>query len=117
MRDAIGRIENHVDVLHRDGTEILNDTAPPQPAKGACAVCLGVYEKTGRHIPINSNTLSGHSTQPAHCREPGFSWKRLSRNENGNAFSGMYDFKTYDLNGNLTFEQKGDLKAERITPD
>ena len=35
------------DAWHSDGTEILNDTAPPQPANGAGTVCLGVFKKTG----------------------------------------------------------------------
>jgi hypothetical protein len=28
------------DQWHSDGTEILNDTAPPQPANGAGTICL-----------------------------------------------------------------------------
>ena len=35
------------DVWHSDGTEILNDNAPPAPANGGGNFCMGVYEKTG----------------------------------------------------------------------
>ena len=104
------------DVWHRDGTEILNDTAPPQPANGSGTVCLGVYEKTGpRTYKLKHPFWSFDAT--ATLIGTGVFLEEVTLDENGNAFSGTYDFKTYDLNGNLTFEQKGDLKAERITPD
>lgn len=65
------------DQFHSDGTEILNDTAPPQPANGAGTVCLGVFKKTGpstyklQHpfwIFDANGILAG----------TGFSWKKLS---------------------------------------
>lgn len=34
------------DMWHSDGTELLNDTATPQPANGAGTICLGVYKKS-----------------------------------------------------------------------
>src|SRR5437870_892905 len=35
------------DAWQSGGTEILNDTLPPQPANGGGTVCLGVYKKIG----------------------------------------------------------------------
>lgn len=104
------------DVWHRDGTEILNDNAPPQPANGAGTVCLGVYEKTGpRTYKLKHPFWSFDAT--ATLTGTGVFLEEVTLDENGNAFSGTYTFRTYDLNGNLTYEQKGNLKAQRITPD
>jgi len=104
------------DVWHRDGTEILNDNAPPQPANGAGTVCLGVYEKTGpRTYKLKHPFWSFDAT--ATLTGTGVFLEEVIVDENGNAFSGTYTFRTYDLSGNLTYEQKSGLKAERITPD
>jgi hypothetical protein len=104
------------DVWHSDGTEILNDTAPPQPANGSGTVCLGVYEKTGpRAYKIKHPFWSFDAT--GSLIGTGVFLDQVTLDENGNSFSGTYDFITYDLNENITFEQKGDLKADRITPD
>jgi hypothetical protein len=104
------------DVWHSDGTEILNDTAPPQPANGAGTICLGVYKKTGlrsyklRHpfwIFDATATLVG----------TGVFLENVTLNLTGNSYAGSFEFITYDLNGNLTFDATGELKAERITVD
>src|SRR6516164_8310563 len=35
------------DLWNSDGTEILNDIAPPQPANGSGTICLGVFKTVG----------------------------------------------------------------------
>ena len=37
--------------------------------------------------------------------------------ETGNNYSGSFKFITYDLNGKITDQVSGDIKAERITVD
>ena len=104
------------DVWHSDGTEVLNDTAPPQPANGSGTVCLGVYEKTGpRTYKIKHPFWSFDATGT--LVGTGVFLEEVTLDENGNSFAGTYVTKNFDLNGTVTFEQTGDLKAERITPD
>ena len=104
------------DVWHSDGTEILNDTAPPQPANGSGTVCLGVYEKTGpRTYKLRHPFWSFDATST--LIGTGAILEEVTLDENGNSISGTYVFKTFDLKGNLTYEQTGNLKAERITAD
>jgi hypothetical protein len=104
------------DAWHSDGTEILNDNGQPQPANGAGTVCLGIYKKTGpgtyklKH-PSWSIDANGVLAGVIVILE------EVTLDADGNAFSGTYEWKSYDLKGNLTFEQTGDLKADRITPD
>jgi len=104
------------DAWHSDGTEILVDNAPPQPANGAGAVCIGVYKKTGpgtyllRHVfwTIDSNgNLSGS----------GVIIEIVTLHAGGDSYHGTFKYDAYNLSGNLIFEATGDLNAERITPD
>jgi hypothetical protein len=104
------------DIWHSDGTEILNDTAPPQPANGSGTVCLGVFEKTGPHSYKLRHVFWSFDATGTLVGNGDF-LEEVTVDESGSSFSGTCDFKTFDLKGNLTFEQSGDLKAERITPD
>jgi hypothetical protein len=104
------------DAWHSDGTEILVDNAPPQPANGSGAVCIGVYTKTGPHtfklkhvfwsIDANGN-LAGS----------GVIGENVTLDAGGNSYHGTFKYAAYDLSGNLVFEATGDISAERITPD
>lgn len=104
------------DQWHSDGTEILNDTAPPQPANGAGTVCLGVYKKVGartyklRHpfwIIDGQGNLAGN----------GVFLEAVTLGKGSKTYGGSFAFITYDLNGNTTFQIAGDIKAQRITVD
>jgi hypothetical protein len=104
------------DAWHSDGTEILVDNAPPQPANGAGAVCIGVYKKTGpgayllKHVfwTIDANgNLSGS----------GVIMETVTLDAGANTYHGTFTEDVFDLSGNLIFEATGDLNAERITPD
>jgi len=104
------------DVWHSDGTEILNDTAPPQPANGAGTICLGVYKKTGpRTYQLKHPFWMFDAT--ATLVGTGVILEQVTVDLSGNSYSGAFEFSTYDLKGNLTFAASGDLKAERITVD
>jgi hypothetical protein len=101
---------------HSDGTEILNDIAPPQAANGSGAVCLGTYEKSGpgtyklRHIgwlfDANAN-LAGTAVII----------ETITVDLGGDTFHGTFDFKQYDLSGNVVFEATGNVSGKRVTVD
>jgi len=104
------------DQWHSDGTEVLNDTAPPQPANGAGTVCLGVYKKVGagtyklRHpfwIFDGQGNLAGN----------GVFLEVVTVNKGSKTYGGTFAFITYDLSGNTTFQIAGEIKAQRITVD
>jgi hypothetical protein len=104
------------DQWQSDGTEILNDTAPPQPANGAGTICLGVFKKTGprtyklRH-PFWSFDANGN------LAGTGVFLENITVDKSGNNYGGSFSFFTYDLNGNVTSGVTGEIKAERITVD
>jgi hypothetical protein len=104
------------DQFHSDGTEILNDTAPPQPANGAGTVCLGVFKKTGPRTyklkhPFWSFDANGILVGT------GVFLEQIIVDKDGKSFSGSFSFFTYDLNGAVTSQVTGELTAERITAD
>jgi hypothetical protein len=104
------------DAWHSDGTEILNDTAPPQPANGAGTVCLGVYKKTApatyklRH-PFWSFDANGN------LAGSGVILETVTLDTGGDSYHGSFTFDVYNLSGNLISEVTGDLSAKRITVD
>jgi hypothetical protein len=103
------------DQWHNDGTEILNDTAPPQPANGAGTVCLGVYKQTQpgsiklKH-PFWAFDASGNFAGNGVISET------IALDSEGNAYHGSFSYKVYDPSGNLIFSTTGTLSAQRITP-
>ena len=104
------------DEWHSDGTEVLNDTAPPQPANGAGTVCLGVYKKIApatyklRH-PFWSFDANGN------LAGSGVILETVTVDEGGNTYHGTFTFDQFNLSGNLIFEATGKLNATRITAD
>lgn len=104
------------DQWHSDGTEILNDVAPPQPANGAGTICLGVYVKTGpntyhlRH-PFWSMDANGN------LAATGFILEDITVESDGNTYSGNFTFLEYDLDGSLIFEADGSVSATRMTAE
>lgn len=104
------------DQWHSDWTEILNDTAPPQPANGTGTICLGVYKKTGpgtyksKH-PFWSFDATGTLVGT------GVILENLIVDHSGDQYTGSFEWITYDLNGHVTSDTQGELKAKRITVD
>jgi hypothetical protein len=95
---------------HADGTEFETADAPPLIG----AVCVGVWKQEGRAVFDNhfgwTWDLSGLvPTGSFNLLET------LTLSSNGNAYTGSFDFITYDINGNLSGEHKGTVTAARIT--
>ena len=114
--DGMTNFDEGFDLWHSDGTEEFNDNANPQPANGSGSVCFGVYKKTGsrtyklRHpfwIIDSNGALAGS----------GVFLEEIILDPKGEAYTGTWEIKNFDLTGTLTFDQKGDLKAERISVD
>jgi hypothetical protein len=104
------------DQWHSDGTEILNDTAPPQPANGAGTICLGVYKKTGpRTYKLKHPFWSFDATGT--LVGTGVILEVVTVDRTDNSYTGSFEFITYDLQGNVMSDTTGELKAERITVD
>ena len=104
------------DLWNSDGTEILNDIAPPQPANGSGTICLGVFKTVGprtyklRHpfwiIDTNGN-LAG----------TGVILEQVTVALTGNSYTGSLTAITYDLGGNITSQTTGEIQAQRVTVD
>ena len=104
------------DQWHSDGTEILNDIAPPQPANGAGTICLGVYKKTGpRSFKLVHPGFVFDSN--GNLAANALFVENVTVDANGKSYRGTFTFLEYDLSGNLTFQADGDLVAERVTAD
>jgi hypothetical protein len=104
------------DQWHSDGTEVLNDTAPPQPANGAGTICLGVYKKTGPRTYKLKHPFWSFDTTGT-LVGTGVILETVTVEESGKSYTGSFEFITYDLKGNVTSDTTGELKAERITVD
>ena len=104
------------DQWHSDWTEILNDTAPPQPANGTGTICLGVYKKTAP-LTYKSKHPFWSFDATGTLVGTGVILETLILDRSGNHYTGSFEWITYDLKGNVTSDTKGELKAERITVD
>ena len=103
------------DQWHSDGTEILNDTAPPQPANGAGTVCLGVYKKTGPTYQLRHPFWSFNSN--GNLAGSGVLLETVTMDTGGKSYHGTFEFDAYDLSNNLVFQATGEVSATRITVD
>jgi hypothetical protein len=96
------------DMWHRDGTEL--ETANVNPIIGN--VCVGVWKQVGSEIHLhhvgwgfdNLGNLIGLFTVD----------DVLTLGNRGNSYSGSFDFKQYDTNGNVLQEVAGTVSATRI---
>lgn len=107
MADGTFYYESY-DTWHSDGTEW--ESANVSPLIGN--ICEGVWKQTGSAIHLNhvgwgfdnsSNTI-GPFTQIENVVVGG----------NGNSYRGTFDFKQYDMSGNLLQEITGTMTATRI---
>jgi len=105
-----------IDLWTSDGTEILNDIAPPQPANGSGTICLGVFKIVGprtyklRH-PGFMIDASGNPAGTVLLLE------QVTLAPTGNSYTGSFTYTTYDLGGKITFQTSGEIKAQRVTVD
>ncbi|HVP33725.1 MAG TPA: hypothetical protein VMT09_08760 [Steroidobacteraceae bacterium] len=100
------------DEWHADGTELESANASPIDGN----VCVGAWKQTsdGRvklfHIGWTFDD-SGNSAGTFTINES----NRV--NAQGSAYSGMFEFKVYDTDGNLVADLTGNVAATRITPN
>jgi len=96
------------DVWHTDGTEL--EIANVDPVIGNS--CVGVWKQAGSEVHLhhvgwgfdNLGNLLGPFTVD----------DMLSLGSHGNSYSGGFDFKQYDTDGNLLQEVTGTISAARI---
>jgi len=95
---------------HSDGTELENPNLPPIGG----SVCVGAWKRTPdgivhlNHIGWNFD-LNGNSTGTFTITE------RNTVSPGGNSYRGVFDYKVYDVDGNLLQEISGAQTAKRIT--
>lgn len=98
------------DQWHSDGTELENPNLPPIGG----SVCVGVWKLTPsgivrlNHVGWSFDT-NGNATGTFTLRE------RNRVSVGGNNYQGVFDYKAYDIDGNLLVEIKGTQTATRIT--
>ena len=101
------------DQFHADGTEILNDTAPPVTGN----VCLGVYK-----LPATTSIKLKH---PSWIFDPTNTFvigkatilEQITVDRSNSFFTGTFTIQIRDLNGNpIAPDFSGQLRGDRITP-
>jgi hypothetical protein len=93
-----------------DRTEF--ETANVAPATGN--FCVGVWKQAGpRTVQLNH---IGWVFNPDGSSAGYFTLTETNRvSHEGNTYQGVFDFKGYDVNGNLIYEYTGTIAAKRIT--
>lgn len=103
-------IVNSITTWHSDGTEFDNVDFPPITGN----ICQGVWESKGvRNVTEhhfgwtfdNNSNPTGYFTL----------LQNVKLNHDGTAYSGPFDQKFYDVNGNLVNEITGEMSATRFT--
>ncbi|HEY1612892.1 MAG TPA: hypothetical protein VGF97_04250 [Rhizomicrobium sp.] len=97
------------DLWHSDGTE--EEMANLPPATGP--VCFGVWTQNGKTIELLTHVaftydLNNNFTGTINLTEA----NKMSKD--GNSFSGTFDLKQYDADGNLVGEATGTSAADRL---
>ena len=105
-------IDEAFEQWNADGSEIMNDTPPPQTGN----VCLGVFVKSAQSTyklkhPSWTFDSNGNLTGTAIIRE------LVIVGGGGNSYSGTYTIDFYDVNGKHLQQFGGTVQAERITVD
>ena len=102
-------VAHSITTWHSDGTEFDNVDFPPTTGN----ICQGIWESQGRKVQehhfgwtfdTNSNPTGYFTLEQS---------LKLSRD--GMSYTGPFDQKFYDVNGNLVTEITGDISAERFT--
>jgi len=96
------------DTWHSDGTEA--ETANVNPIPGN--FCVGVWKQVGSELHLHHVGWSfdnvGNLVGPFTLNQSD------ALGNHGNSYSGSFDFKQYDTNGNLLLEVTGTVTAARI---
>lgn len=99
------------DVWHADGTEFESADIPPVVG----ALCVGVWKQSGWSVQLNH---FGWTWDPTGNPTGSFNLiETITVSADGNSYSGNFDFRPYDTNGNFEAggEHKGTIAATRIT--
>lgn len=97
------------DIWHSDGTE--EEIANVPPATGP--VCFGVWAQNGKQVQLLIHTTFTYDTN----NNPTGTIVLTETNKvakDGNSYSGPFDFKVYDTNGNQLADITGTSKADRL---
>jgi hypothetical protein len=94
---------------HADGTEWENALLPPSGQN----FCYGVWKEIS-HLTVKLHHL-GFMYSPDGTLQASFTIDTVA--QNNKTYSGTFDFKVFDLSGNLLQEVKGSTAATRITVD
>jgi hypothetical protein len=105
------------DVWHSDGTEILNDNGPPEPAWSTGSFCMGVWKQIShntyklRHLGWN---FDGNGNLSAKV----LLLETITIDEDADHYSGTFELDSIDpVTKKLISQTTGYLKAHRITVD
>jgi len=97
---------------HADGTEWENALLPPSGQN----FCYGVWKEIS-HLTVKLHHL-GFMYSPDGTLQASFTIDEIDTvAQNNKTYSGTFDFKVFDLSGNLLQEVKGTAAATRITVD
>jgi hypothetical protein len=102
------------DAWHADGTQILNDNAPPVSGN----VCIGIWRQTGpltyelkhpswAYDPDTNSTVIGIA----------YIMEKVTLDAGGNKYSGTASIEGYDLDGNHVVHMYAEISGERINAD
>jgi hypothetical protein len=105
-------VDQAFEVFHSDGTELMNDTAPPASGN----VCVGVWANTdGRTVKLNhpswtfdaAGNLNGTATIKT----------SITLDHTGNSFSGTFTVDVFSLTGVNLQHLAGTVSGQRILVD
>lgn len=103
-------VANSISTWHGDGTEFDNIDFPPITGN----ICQGVWESKGVGKVVEHHlgwTFDQNSNPTGYFTLE----QNLKLSRDGMSYSGPFDQKFYDVNGNLVNEIAGDMSATRFT--
>ncbi len=102
-------------LLHSDGTEMLNSGAHAPATQN---FCMGVWARTGmftyevNHFALSYNSSTGALANKVNIRE------QITLSPSGNEFSGTFTINVYDVTGTQQVDHLvGTIAATRVTVD
>ena len=102
-------------LLHSDGTEMLNSGAHAPATQN---FCMGVWARTGmftyevNHFALSYNSSTGALANKVNIRE------QITLSPSGNEFSGTFTINVYDVTGTQQVDHLvGNIAATRVTVD
>jgi len=106
-------VDQGFDLWNSDGTEVLNDIAPPPTGN----VCIGVWVQTGPGSYSLNHPSWIYDDANVNVIGVVFIREQVTLDSCGNSFSGKVQIDAYDLSGNLLDHETGDIQSQRITAE